>query len=137
MRVSRLTNAYQWIFISSATYLVSLLGYKFAILLLYLRIFNISRTFRYWTWAVMFIVFGYLFSNFITLLFGCTPIAKYWKPDLPGHCIEVIKADYGYGSLNFITDLIMFVLPLPMVWRLQLSVKQKIGISIVFMAGSV
>ena len=85
----------------------------------------------------MFIVFGYLFSNFITLLFGCSPIAKYWKPDIPGHCIETIKADYGYGSLNFITDLIMFVLPLPMVWKLQLSLKQKIGISLVFMAGSV
>lgn len=85
----------------------------------------------------MFIVFGYLFSNFITLLFGCSPIATYWKPSIPGHCIETIKADYGYGSLNFITDLIMFVLPLPMVWKLQLSLKQKIGISLVFMAGSV
>ena len=85
----------------------------------------------------MFIVFGYLFSNFITLLFSCSPIAKHWKPDIPGHCIETIKADYRYGSLNFITDLIMFVLPLPMVWKLQLSLKQKIGISLVFMAGSV
>ncbi len=84
----------------------------------------------------MFIVFAYLFSNPTRPIFGCTPVAKYWKPDEPGHCINVIKADYVYGSLNFITDLTMFVLPLPMVWRLQLSLKQKLGISLVFMAGS-
>ena len=54
----------QWIFIASTTYLVSLFGYKLSILLLYLRIFDINKTFKFCTWAVIFIVFGYLFSNF-------------------------------------------------------------------------
>ena len=127
----------QWIFISSCLYLIALLGYKFAILLLYLRIFNVNKTFKYFTWATMFLVFGYLFSNFLTLIFGCTPVDKYWNPAFTGHCIETIQADYAYGSLNFITDLIMFILPLPMIWRLQLSRRQKLGISIILMGGSV
>ena len=132
-----LREQYQkWIFIASCTYLPSLLGYKMSILFLYLRIFNVNRSFRYCTWAVMFVTFGYLFSNLWTQIFGCRPIAKYWIPDLLGHCIQTLKADYGYGSLNFITDLLIFILPLPMVWRLQLSSRDKVGISVIFMIGS-
>ena len=127
---------FKWIFIASGIYLLCLLGYKMSILCLYLRIFNISRPFRYCTWAVMVITFGYLFSDICTWIFGCRPIAKNWIPDRPGHCILTVKADYGYGSLNFITYLLIFVLPLPMVWRLQLSSKDKLGVSVIFMIGS-
>ena len=133
-----LREEYQkWIFIASCIYLPSLLGYKMSILCLYVRIFDVSRGFRWATWGAMFVTAGYLFSNFWTQIFGCRPIAKYWKPDMAGHCIRTLEADYGYGSLNFITDLIIFILPLPMVWRLQLSRRDKIGLSVVFMIGSV
>ena len=117
-------------------YLVCLLGYKYTILLLYLRLFGVDRIFRYITWAVMFFVFGYLFSNFLIQIWGCTPIEKYWKPTTPGHCIVLIKSVYAYGSMNFISDLFIFVMPLPMVWRLQLSQKAKLGVTLVFMGGA-
>ena len=126
----------KWVFIAECIYLPSLLGYKMSILCLYLRIFNVNRPFRYCTWAVMLITFGYLFSNLWTQIFGCRPIAKNWIPDLPGHCILTPKADYGYGSLNFITDLLIFVLPLPIVWRLQLSSRDKLGVSVILIIGS-
>ena len=84
----------------------------------------------------MFITVGYLFSGFCTQIFGCQPIAKSWKPQVPGHCIVTLKADYGYASLNFITDLLIFILPLPMVWRLQLSPVDKLGVLVIFMIGS-
>ena len=127
---------YRWIDIGSPFYILSLLGYKMAILLLYLRIYRINKPFRYATFATMFIIFGYLFSNFWTQLFGCHPFDKEFNKKLPGHCIDQIKSDYAYGSLNFITDLILFVLPLPMIWKLQLDIREKIGISLIFMVGS-
>ena len=126
----------KWIFGASCTYLLALLGYKMSILCLYLRIFDVDQLFRYRTWAVMFVTFGYLFSNMCTQIFGCRPVAKSWTPDLPGHCISTRKADYGYVSLNIISDLLIFVLPLPMVWRLQLSPRDKLGVSVIFVIGS-
>ena len=66
----------KWIYIGAPSYLISLLTYKLAIVLLYLRIFNVNNVFRYCTWAVTFIITGYLFSNFWTQIFGCNPIAK-------------------------------------------------------------
>lgn len=118
------------------SYLASLFGYKLSILLLYLRIFGVNNTFRYFTWLTIFFVFGYLCSNFFTQLFGCTPPNKYWHSSYPGHCIDYTIAGLAYGSMNFISGLIILILPLPMIWHLQLSRKQKIGISIICMAGA-
>lgn len=125
-----------WNFIAAFMYLPSLLGYKMSILFFYLRIFNIEKAFRYCTWLVMFITFGYLFSNIWTQLYACQPIAKYWRPDIPGHCRNTSRSFYGYASLNIITDLLIFILPLPMVWRIQFSLKEKAEVSVVFILGS-
>lgn len=84
----------------------------------------------------MFVVFGYLFSNFLILLFGCTPISKYWENDTPGHCIDLKKSATVYASMNVISDFFIFVLPLPSVWHLKLTRKEKIGVSLVFMTGA-
>ena len=125
----------QWMFISSAMYLPSILGYRVALLLMYLRLFGVNDRFKYATWAVLFFVTGYLSSNIITLIFGCTPIPKYWKPDEPGHCIDLVQADYTYGSMNVISDVLLFLLPLPMVWQLRLSPRERLGLVLVFMSG--
>lgn len=125
----------EWIYISSAMYLPSILGYRLALLLMYLRLFGVNKLFRYATWAVSIFVTGYLSCNIITLLFGCTPITKYWRHDEPGHCIDLPQADYAYGSMNVGSDILMFLLPLPMVWQLQLSRREKFGLILVFMGG--
>ena len=83
----------------------------------------------------MFLVFAYLCSNLLTLLFGCTPIDKYWNTTTPGHCIPETKIGLFYGSMNFLTDVLIFVLPLPMVLRLKLSRENKLGVILVFMGG--
>ncbi|MCJ1312156.1 hypothetical protein MMC25_005830 [Agyrium rufum] len=127
----------KWIYISSVTYLFALHGYKLTILLLYHKLFDVHTVFKFANWTLVFVVSGYLFSNFVTLLFGCSPIQKYWIPDLPGHCITTLTADRFYGSLNFITDLLIFVLPLPLVWNLKLSRNEKLGVTLIFGGGAV
>lgn len=107
-----------------------------AILLIYLRLFGVNKTFKYFTWVVMFFVCGYLTSNFWTQLFGCSPPSKYWLPDTPGHCMNYTKAGLAYGSMNISSDFFIFILPLPMIWRLQLSRREKIGVSLIFMSGA-
>ena len=126
----------QWINDADMVYLVSLLGYKFSILILYLRLFAVNKKFRYCTWATMFFVGGYLGANLVTQIFGCSPRAKYWNPEIPGHCINYTKAGLAYGSMNVTSDLLIFVLPLPIVWRLVLSRREKIGVTVIFLSGA-
>ena len=117
-------------------YVTTLLSYKITILLLCLRLFGVNRNFRRCTWALMFFVFGYLFSNLLTEIFGCMPISKAYQPETPGHCIDSIRVGLVYGAMNIASDLFIFVLPLPMVWRLQLTVYEKLGVSFIFMNGA-
>lgn len=126
----------QWINDADLIYLISLVGYKMSILVLYLRLFSVNRIFRYVTWSMMFFVCGYIFSNFWTQIFGCSPRSKYWNPDTPGHCINYTVAGLVYGSMNIASDLLIFVLPLPTVWRLKLPIKEKVGVSLIFMSGA-
>ena len=82
----------------------------------------------------MVFVFGYLCSNILTQVFGCHPIELSWR-DGAGHCIDRPKAGLAYGSMNIISDLFIFILPMPMLWRLQLNRKGKLGVMLVFMGG--
>lgn len=117
-------------------YLICLIGFKMSILMIYLRLFGVSKKFKYFTWVVMFFVCGYLFSNFWTQLFGCSPPSKYWYPNTPGHCMNYTKAGLAYGSMNISSDLFILLLPLPMIWNLKLSRREKIGVSLIFMSGT-
>ena len=124
----------KWNYASSYVYLVALFGYKLTILLLYLRLFGVNDKFKYCTWAIMAFVFGYLCSNVLTQIFGCVPIELSWRNGA-GHCFDRRKAGFTYGSMNIISDLFIFILPMPMVWRLQLCWKSKLGVMLVFMGG--
>lgn len=117
-------------------YLCSLFGYKQSILLLYLRLFGVNRTFTRFTWTVMIFVFGYLFSNFWTQLFGCIPPAKFWNSEIQGHCFNFKAADLAYSSMNIASDFVIMILPLPMVWKLHLLWKGKVGLYLVFLSGA-
>lgn len=117
-------------------YLVSLFEYKVAIFLLYLRLFQVDKAFKYATWVVLFFVVGYLAANIWSHLFGCSPTSKFWHPTSPDHCFDLVKAVTDYASLNVASDFIIFVLPFLVVWQLQLSPKEKIGVFLIFTMGA-
>ncbi|MCJ1438481.1 hypothetical protein MMC27_007871 [Xylographa pallens] len=131
------SSYYKWVAIQSTIYVFCLLGYKLVVLFLYLRLFSIDGRVRYATYAVMFWVVGYLLCNFITQVAGCKPISKFWSPATPGFCYNFIKADLVFGSMNWISDLVIFALPWPVVWKMQLTRREKVGVSLVFMSGAV
>lgn len=108
---------------------------KLAILCLYLRIFT-TKFYRYSTYICAGII---LISNvvfFVIALTDCTPLASKWDTSIQGHCIDRV-AVYRYVSLpNFLTDLLILGLPLPVIWRLHTGRSQKIGLTITFLTGS-
>jgi len=117
-------------------YLPAVVLPKLAILILYLRIF-IKKPYIIICWTLA----GLLIANWIgTTVAGfciCFPFEFLWNRSIPGgHCIDV-NAWYRWSSLmNIITDVIMLVLPLPVIWKIQSSRKVKTGLTITFAMGS-
>lgn len=54
-------------------------------------------------------------------------VAKQWDPELPGKCLNQVHFYYGLAGTSLGFDVIIIILPLPVLWRLQLGLKQKVA----------
>ncbi|KAI0973639.1 hypothetical protein F4678DRAFT_459120 [Xylaria arbuscula] len=110
---------------------------KTTILLLYLRLFHVHRWFRITTYILITYIWLWGISEVIVAIAQCIPVAYQWDKSLDGHCINQL-AYYRWVSVpNVIHDVVMLVLPLPMVWSLQIDLRQKVALSGVFLIGSI
>ncbi|KAI1340643.1 hypothetical protein F5Y15DRAFT_46836 [Xylariaceae sp. FL0016] len=129
---------YLWIGITSEFYVLGLMGFKVALLLLYLQLFGVNTKFRWACYGTLFFSVAYLLCNLFTEFLGCTPIEKKWYPSTPGSCIDSKITNAFYGACSMATDLVIAILPLTMVWRLVLpSRRQKVGLTLILSCGFV
>ncbi|KAL4745492.1 hypothetical protein BDW72DRAFT_208160 [Aspergillus terricola var. indicus] len=91
---------------------------KLSILLFYLRIFQ-TRSFRIFSYTIGFLVLSHGTGVFFASFFQCSPQAFYRYLSPP----------------NIFTDLIILVMPMPVVWKLQTRITQKLTITGVFLLG--
>ncbi|KAI0146082.1 hypothetical protein F4776DRAFT_392587 [Hypoxylon sp. NC0597] len=127
---------YLWVGITSEFYVLGLCGFKSALILMYIQLFGVYDRFRWTCYGTLFFCVSYLFCNMMTEFFGCHPIKKKWEPGLPGECINSTAAATFYGACNMASDLIIAILPLTMIWKLQVATRrQKIGLSLVLSCG--
>jgi len=64
------------------------------------------------------------------LSFACSPIAKQWDPDIPGTCIDTLPTYFALGGTSLAWDVLIIVLPFPILRRLQLDKRNKVRIII-------
>ncbi|KAH6853957.1 hypothetical protein B0I37DRAFT_410081 [Chaetomium sp. MPI-CAGE-AT-0009] len=123
-------------YVSIVLYNASLTATKFTFLLQYHRIFG-TGTVRTNIVIVVAIVIIALWSisQLMVAIFTCTPIPKFWHPEIPGTCIPSLPFWYFNAAGNIITDIIIFVLPMPALCRLNLRRGQKLGLIAVFSLG--
>ncbi|KAF2878216.1 hypothetical protein BDV95DRAFT_533460 [Massariosphaeria phaeospora] len=123
-------------FIMDMVYLAGIMFAKFSILILYVKVFHIRRNFRWLCYFMMFITFAYCTAFFFIYAFDCKPVYYNWHFD-PLHydCIDITQIKMAVGAVNILTDLIIVIMPLPLVMQLQLAKAQKIGLLLVFSTG--
>ena len=109
---------------------------KFSILHLYLTIFP-SRTFCRVCYATMVVSFAYLLSVILETFVLCRPVQYNWDKTIKGTCDKNIMVGYILsGSTNLLLDVIVVVLPMPVLWKLRLPWGKKIGIMAMFSLGA-
>ena len=65
----------------------------------------------------------------------CSPVSVIWSPTFPVGCINLLTFNYFNAAFHILTDLILAILPIPVLMGLQLSRKRKIALAMVFGAG--
>ena len=107
---------------------------KLSLLLLYYRLFSCNKTMRF------LIYFGIAFQA----LFYIASIGFYSAAEAT--CTQSSKAQAAFylrewvftvvsGIVNVITDFYVLILPIAMVWSLQLTTRRKIGVIAIFSTG--
>jgi hypothetical protein len=62
-------------------------------------------------------------------------VSAFWDLTIQGNCISREFLWFFNASLNIVTDLVILIMPIPVLSRLHLPQKQKFGVIVVFAAG--
>ena len=105
---------------------------KLSLLLLYKRIFISPKCTRLFNACAIFIIVWATIMTFLGI-FNCTPVRGFWTGE--GWCFKFRSFAIGYAVVNITIDFVIWTLPLPLVWRMQLPVGQKVAITLIFILG--
>ncbi|KAH8434361.1 uncharacterized protein LDX57_012009 [Aspergillus melleus] len=121
-------------FANEISYTLLVPSIKISILLLYRRIFPI-RKFQIASWIVGGLVCSWCLAVFITVMLQCRPISLNWDKSQPGTCIDAKQFFFGNAISNLLIDVVILMMPIPMVLQLQLRTSQKLTILGIFLLG--
>ena len=117
-------------------YLPAVVFPKLAIIVMYLRIFT-NRLDRIVCWLMGALMIANFVGSMVAGFVVCIPFEFLWDRTIPdGRCINIIACYRWASFMNILTDVVMLILPLPMIWKMQSSKKVKIGPTITFATGS-
>lgn len=71
----------------------------------------------------------------MSAVFRCLPVHYFWNKTIKGTCPNAEAGRIATAALDIVMDVIMFVLPVPMVWRLILPLRQKLAVAAIFGVG--
>ena len=108
---------------------------KFVILAVYLEVF-VDKYSRIACWILASIIGLNVVANIPPLVYKCDPISYGWDKSSPGGWCADAEPRLTYPSLaNIFTDLVMLLLPIPVMWRLHVNRATKIGVGCTFATG--
>lgn len=110
---------------------------KLSILLLYLHIFAPSRRTRVLVYGGIIVVFVGNLTLYTLYAIFCIPRHEKSPLGLGTHqCFhQRVHLNLAAGIFNALTDYYILWIPLPIVWGMNLPLKKKIGVALVFLQG--
>ncbi|KAI0182022.1 hypothetical protein GGR52DRAFT_568228 [Hypoxylon sp. FL1284] len=118
----------------SIMYSCCMLTAKTSFAVLYLRIFP-EGGFRVVNKILIVFLFVQATAETCAVLFRCSPIRKSWDYKLKGSCLDLHPLWYCTFACNFSTDMILFIEPIPLTWRLQLPLAKRLALIIMLSLG--
>lgn len=134
----QLVWAGEWLYVASSAFI------KISVLLFYRRLSApFTKVFLVATWVGIIYNILYVIAFLLTLLLICRPVNSYWESFDPYWVVKGNKFSCGKeeislplsGVFSVLGDLYSTVLPLFLVWNLQLPRRQKLALYTLFALG--
>ncbi|KAI1354510.1 hypothetical protein F5Y01DRAFT_311706 [Xylaria sp. FL0043] len=113
----------------------SLLLAKTSALLFFRRVFPhhaSPRWFNIGLWICHGLNTAWFVGIILSVLLDCNPISKKFNPTVPGECGKASDIYIGNAVPSIVIDLLILILPVPMIWGIQTSRIRKASITLVF-----
>lgn len=110
---------------------------KISIIFLYLRIFR-GKSFVYFAYALIAANVAYLLAFEAISIFQCWPIEGAWRAwdgTFRAKCRNVNLQGWMSATFSIILDVLTLILPLPSLYRLEMSMKKRVQIMMMFSVG--
>ncbi|KAJ6024063.1 hypothetical protein N7540_004860 [Penicillium herquei] len=108
---------------------------KASILYLYMDLFP-GKIFRRLCYGTIFITAAYFIMVLAETFALCKPVQYNWDKSIEGHCTGENIAYLVAGILNLSIDTFIVVLPMPLVFNLQMILSKKIPVAAMFSLGA-
>lgn len=125
---------FQLLYALQITYPLAITFVKFSIILFYRRIFHVPSTVKPLL-AIGIIVAAWSIAMVLVAIFSCVPVHAFWTMEEPRTCVKALPYFLGVAIPNVTTDVVMLLLPIPWIWKLVISLSQKIALSLIFILG--
>ncbi|KAF6828178.1 integral membrane protein [Colletotrichum plurivorum] len=116
------------------TYSTSVSFSKLSILTFYLRL-SPERKFRWTVFVLIGIVSAYTVVYQILIIFQCQPVSMSWDINAKGTCIGKMIPMMTLSAANIVIDIIILLIPVKVVWSLQMARRQKVSLVFLFATG--
>lgn len=134
-----LTNAccYQLLVSAFWTWTISTCACKIALLYLYLEIFRHNVLLRRLVWLLVAVNTAYIIIFITFFMTQCDRVSDAWDQQRSvTNCRPREVHEIASVAANLALDLSVIILPLPAVWKLQMPVIKKLGVTIMFTLGA-
>ena len=108
---------------------------RMSVILFIKRIFGASKSLKWIAWSLLVLSFLYGLVVLLEVFLICRPMAVDWNAHLDGTCGDQIVSYLILEILGLLLDFTILVVPLPFIWRVQISWAKKISFSIIFSIG--
>ncbi|KAF2463966.1 uncharacterized protein BDR25DRAFT_243993, partial [Lindgomyces ingoldianus] len=109
---------------------------RISILDLYIKILHVPWFIKVCYAYIAFQV-AFILSMFLTTMLLCRPFSFQWDKTIPGGiCGDLLSSYSATHVIILITNVITAVLPIPVLWKFNMNRRKKIGISLMFMLGT-
>ena len=123
------------LFASEVVYDTSITIIRMSVLLFYHRIFGKDNRFRIALWITMAILVAWYIAITALAVFQCSPVQKQFDYTIPGHCLSFYGTFIGVTAPNFFIDVVLLLLPVPMLWKLKIKKTKKFALTANFLLG--
>ena len=119
---------------TTTLYTVAIATVKISVLLFYRRIFPSPR-FHIILRIVAGFIICYSFLQVVFFIFQCRPVRGAWDPLVKAECVRVDKLFLVMSAFNVLTGITILCLPIPLIWKLQVSKRIRMELTSIFILG--